>query len=485
MRKLKSSIFLLFVMTSISSCKNELRETEENCQCINDLDFVIEYYERNLPGFKDNVTPNTETTYNDLKERLKTEAEKVKNPSECFKITTYYVEFFRDNHSSIYMSPPRVDESNQDQLNTFINSDIYKSRETYNLSNDDIKQYPLEDIRGLYQTSDGTYTVAIIPNEGALRKYIGVITESKTKLWKKGQIKLELNPKSDGSYEAFVYMRNHGLQYNPNFKLVNGVLGDGWFKTLKPNFENPVVNNDWSFYIDVLNDDTAYLRIPTFSHDYSAKLDSLYKAAKPIIEKHPYLIIDVRNNGGGSDSNVNPLLDYIYTQPLKNDNVDIWVTRDNIAQWERWYEEDKKDTINYTKEDIQWYEEQIALMKSVPLNTFVNRSKGEDEVRKINPNKPKKVAILQNKYCASSCETLLFWGKQSTNTILVGENSGGYVGYGEVGNIKTPCYKYDLYTTMTRYQEERKYEVIGISPDYYLSYDKDWIEQTIDLLHIK
>lgn len=479
MRKVAIKSLLVFLL--FANCKENVNN-EEECQCTNELDFVIGYYERNLPGFKDNVTPETQATYKKLKGTLKAEAAKVDNPSDCFKITTYYVEFFKDNHSRINMSLPRVDESNDEELNAFLNSDAFKSRETYNLSEEETQQYPLDDIRGMYQTADGSYTVAIIPSEGALRKYIGVITDSKTKLWQKGQVKLELNPKADGSYEAFVYMRNHGLQYNPNFKLVNGILGDTWFKTSKENFENPVINNDWSFYVETLNDNTTYLRIPTFSGDYSAKLDSLYRIAKPLIESHPYLIVDVRNNGGGSDSNVSPLLDYIYTQPLKNDNVDLWVTKDNIAQWERWYEEDKKDTINYTKEDIKWYEEQIALMKNAPLNTFVNRSKGEDLVREVNPNKPKKVAILQNKYCASSCETLLFWGKQSTNTILVGENSGGYVGYGEVGNIKTPCFEYDLYTTMTRYEEERKYEVVGISPDHYLDYDKDWIQQTLKLL---
>ena len=45
------------------------------------------------------------------------------------------------------------------------------------------------------------------------------------------------------------------------------------------------------------------------------------------ISKYPAA---VRNNGGGSDRNASPLLKYIYTKPLEEDNVDLYVTKDNI-----------------------------------------------------------------------------------------------------------------------------------------------------------
>lgn len=121
-------------------------------------------------------------------------------------------------------------------------------------------------------------------------------------------------------------------------------------------------------------------------------------------------------------------------------------------------------------------------MQSVKNKTFITRSKGEiinlDTILK----NPVKVAIIMNKYCASSCETLLFWAKESDKTILVGENSGGYVGYGEISEVKTPNFSFDLGCTMTRYNKQREFEVIGISPQYYLTNKKDWIEQAIELL---
>lgn len=454
---------------------------QDNCTCTQDLEFVIGYYERNLPGFRDNVTPDTEATYATLKQDLLQASSDTQNKSNCFKLLVYYVEYFRDNHSKIIMSVPHVDETDATSLEAFFASEIYKARERYELQASDLKQYPMDDIRGMYQTADSTYTIAIIPNKGTLRDYIGVIVNAKTALWEKGQVKMELKSKPDGGFEAFVYMRNHSLYYYPDFKFRAGILGDSWFKQSKKERVNHSLKQR-AFDFKILQDSIAYLQIPTFSGDYSAMIDSVYKATATQIQNTPYLIIDVRNNGGGSDSNAAPLLDYIYTNPIQGDKVSLYVTEDNIKMWERWYKEIQQDPENYGKEDLKWFKREIKRMKRAKLNTFITRSKGKLHKQKLNPKRPKKVAIIQNKNCASSCETLLFWAKQSSNTILVGENSGGYVGYGEVGEVQTPCYQYTLYCTMTRYEAQRKYEVIGVAPEHYLDMDEDWVTQSIELL---
>ncbi len=455
---------------------------QEDCDCSSELRFVIDYYEKNLPGYKDNVHSGTSREYGQLKRSLRTEAQNAGNKLDCFKLLVYYVEFFKDNHSGISMSFPDIDESNQKELQTFYRSDVFNSREMHALRNNDLKQYPLDDIRGTYQTADTTYTIAVIPSEGAFRKYIGVVVGSKTPLWKKGQVKMEINPKEEGGYEAFVYMRNHSLRYYPDFSLSDGILGGVWFKSSLEEKVNYSELNGINTIFKLLDDETAYLRIPTFSSSQSAKLDSFYKAVAPQIKGKEFLIIDVRGNGGGSDHNVSPLLDYIYTQPIQTDKVDIYVTEDNIKTWERWYEEAKADKVNFNEDRLKWFENEIKKMKKADLNTFIPRNKGKKFKHKAPKDGPKKVAVLYNRYCASSCETLLFWAKQSEKTILMGENSGGFVGYGEVGTIATPCYGFDLRCTMTRYENQRRYEVIGVAPDHKLNNEKDWVKQALEIL---
>ena len=308
--------------------------------------------------------------------------------------------------------------------------------------------------------------------------------DSKSKLWERGQVKLELKkiPNSP-KYEAFIYLRNHSIEYRDDVSLESGILAGNWFKTSLDSYVNPAADASTEFSFSKLNDSIAYLRIPTFSSYNSAKIDSLYKASFPEIRKTSYLIIDVRNNGGGNDNNAAPLLEFMYTDPIKSDVIDVYVTPDNIKVWESWYQSAKQDTVNFKKENLLRLEEEIERQKKAEPYTFISRSKGGEVIRNYDKNDVKKVVIIQNRLSASSCESLLFWAMQSSKTILVGENSGGYVGYGEIGSVPTPCYEFALGCTMTRYREQRKYEAEGIPPDYYLNYDEDWVKQAIRLLN--
>ena len=457
---------------------------QNDCSCREELGFVVNYYEKNLPGFKDNVTPKTNKYYTLLKNNLLKSSSKVLNETVCFKLLTKYVEFFKDNHSSIRMKFPFVDENDPNQLKAFLASDLYKLREVKTIKTDHINQYPINEISGLYQTKDGTYTIAVFQDKTEFRDYVGVIVHSKTKLWKKGQVKLEFKKKPNSKlFEAFVYMKNHSLRYYHNFTFNDGILGGNWFKTSLKNKTFYGTDVSGVFDYKSLNDSIAYLKIPTFSSDKSAKIDSLYEAAFPDIRKKPYLIIDVRNNGGGNDENASPLLEFIYTNKIQQDTVEVYVTPDNIKVWEQWYEEAKSDPENYSKEDLAWFEDEISKQKQAEPFSFISRSKGGEMTKDFKPNAVKKVAIIFNRYSASSCESLLFWAMQSKKTILVGENSGGYVGYGEIGSVSTPCFKFELGCTMTRYRYQREYEADGIPPKYYLNNKKNWVDQTIDLLN--
>ena len=457
--------------------------SQTDCDCQNDLKYVINYYEHNLPGFKDNVTTALQADYDAFKSYLHQQSKGLDSKTRCYKLLVQYVEFFKDNHSSIYMQVPRVDENDSKQVADFLKSPHYKASENIKLTKAQQQQYPLDDIRGIYEIKDGTYTIAVIPNKTPLRDYVGIIIASKSPLWSPGQVKLELkkNPNTN-SYQGFSYLRNHAIRYHHNLSFKAGILGDSWFKTSLKERINHATDIENTFFYKQLDSQTAYIRIPTFSGGRSAKIDSLYKAAFPKIRNSKQLIIDVRNNGGGDDSNALPLLEFMYTQKIKTDKIDLYVTPDNIKMWERWYHNIKKDTLNYSKEDVRWFEDQISMQKTAKPYTFITRSESDYMEKEYPANAVQKVAIIYNKYSASSCESLLFWAMQSSKTILVGENSGGYVGYGEIGQVNTPCFDFALGCTMTRYETQRAYEAEGIPPNHYLDNATDWVEQTLKLL---
>jgi hypothetical protein len=48
----------------------------------------------------------------------------------------------------------------------------------------------------------------------------------------------------------------------------------------------------------------------------------------------PNLVIDVRNNGGGSDVTYSELIKFLYTGPIRIVGSNIWSSEDNIRKFE-------------------------------------------------------------------------------------------------------------------------------------------------------
>lgn len=456
----------------------------QNCKCENELNFVIDYIENNLPGFIDNVNESNKSQYEKFKKDLNISA--IKNCNDktaCLKTLITYVEFFRDNHTEIYDNNISIiDKADTVAVAQFRASDKFKSREKYNLKKLKIKANSINNIENIYQFADSTFTVAIVKDKKSWRDYVGVILESKSPLWVKGQIRFELKQKAKNTFDLFYYDEDHDMSFKKDVVFKDGILNNKLFNTSLQtrNFYNVDVPNKISF--SFLDDSTSYVRIATFSGNMSAELQSFYEKIDEHIKSKPYLIIDIRNNGGGSTDNAFPLLQYLYTKPFYNDNIDIYATQENIRKWENFYNKVKKDTVNYNKEFLDGWWDELERMKQAPHKTFIKRSEGEQIILdSILPN-PKKVAIIMNRNTASSAESFIFWARESDKTILVGENSGGYIGYGEISETETPNFKFTLGCTMTRYEKQRAFEETGVPPYFYLDNKSDWIEQTLKIL---
>jgi hypothetical protein len=88
---------------------------------------------------------------------------------------------------------------------------------------------------------------------------------------------------------------------------------------------------------------------------------------------------------------------------------------------------------------------------------------------------PKRVALVYNHNTASSAESFIFDALQSKKVITMGENSGGYTGYGNVFVVPVPGSDLTLGCTTTRYPLRRKFDSIGIRPSYHLNLDGNWL----------
>ena len=231
----------IFLALIVVLTTNVYSQTDTKCQ--KDFDFVVNYLEKNLPGFSDNVSETNLYEYKTLKSNLGDKIKDISDRNECAKYLVYYIEYFKDNHTLLRVRQRKsIDEKNHEKVKTFISSPVFKSRERFSLKRRHLRTRSLKDVRGIYETADSLYRVAVIPNKTKFRDYIGVIVKSKTKLWKKGQVKFEIKKKKDGLYEGFFYSKSHNIKYETTVPFNNGVLGDGWFKTNRKDKVNHSLN---------------------------------------------------------------------------------------------------------------------------------------------------------------------------------------------------------------------------------------------------
>ena len=229
-------------------------------------------------------------------------------------------------------------------------------------------------MRGIYETADSSYKVAVVKSKTKFRDFVGVIIDSKTKLWKKGQVKFELKEKSKNLYEGFFYSRNHSLSYKTVVPFNNGILGDNWFKSETQNKINHSLNLDRKTKFEV-KDDVAYLRIPTFSGNSFKELSKLYTESSAEIHKTPYLIIDVRNNGGGSDSNVRPLVDYFYTTPISiKEKLEVFASKEVNKLYKDSFADVMKDPEKVSPETIAYYRRILKTLEKKKMCLSLRRN---------------------------------------------------------------------------------------------------------------
>ena len=298
-------------------------------------------------------------------------------------------------------------------------------------------------------------------------------------------MKLELKQVNDSTLQVFSYLRNHSLAYDEVRFSKNSTDLPGWNKVLpasNPTSTEAISTDIFSFKI--LDSNTAYIAIRHFAGRYATMLDSAYKAVMPEIQKRPNLIIDVRNNGGGSDANYKALMPIIYTDPITNDVVDYYATPDNINAYTQLRDLYKSNPETYGKNGYMNWQYGIEKMEKAKPYSFTPMTGPTPSIAKYKPvtGYPQKIAIIYNRNCASSCESFLFEARNSKKVITVGENSGGYTGYGNVMSITTPCGN-NLGWTTTRYRNQRQYDFTGIPPQHRVPQNEtDWIEYARRLL---
>ena len=405
---------------------------------------------------------------------MREKAQQAENPKECKQVLEQYLDFFRDGHNSINLAI----KNDQEFERIPVSEDQFKT---------DYKKwdYNEDEIPGLWKWRE--YTVAILPDSQAgnrKRDFIGALLESNNKAWKPGDVLLELTKSQEEELDVSFFMPDHtemvmtGKKINAGQISIKG-MGD-WQKIW------PVVEIDeerrlfHTFHIGMI-DDVPYVRFPDFNVDPEEVVKAINSNHERLVNAD-FIVVDLRDNGGGSDYAYFPILPYILDGPIQMPHVGMWMSEDNLQP----YLEDQggkgkkpEDRTPKEKENYDWlmsYKDSLFYQKPGEYAyTYAT-----DTIY----TGPKKVAVLMNENSGSSAETFIFRAKQSDRVIFYGQNSAGVVDGFMVFSKNIGCFQLN-YPHAVRAPDvaDNPIDPYGLEPDVYLEQNVD--ELDFSLKHMK
>lgn len=445
---------------------------QAQCNCKEEFSKIKNHLESNYPGFKDKVTTSNIQKYKEYTAEKEQVAAQAKNKSQCYFIINQWMSYFNDKH-----------------LQTAINMEAIEKIDPLKLQSDfPIEKIALSDIvlkklektkgiEGIYAKKGEDFSMAVIKNKNLFRDYVAVVINSKDSTHENGSVLAELKEKSANKY-FLLYNSAHMLAF-ATIKPKNGELISGFVK----NGKEIVDNENYNFEAKFLNENTLYFNIPSFSWEAKPMVDSLFTAQKENLTITSNLIIDLRNNGGGSDDVYSFITPYLYTQPIKGIGVDMWTTPDNIKGWELILAQ-YPDLPAESRQEVQNLIDKMKLQ----INQNVNIVEDVIDSSYTRLLFPKNVVILINERCASTTEQFLLEARQSKKVTLMGQNTSGTLDYSNLRESDFCEMPYKLYAPTTR---SRRIDIgegidgIGIKPNIYLTKKQDWIQEALKFLKKK
>lgn len=444
----------------------------QDCDCTSNFEWVKQTFEENDAGFSYAIESKGEQAYQQHNQVFKEKVAQITNSIECTETLSEWLTFFRSGHIGISRLNNESSTGGEEKSNEAV-IESFKDWEKLEVDITEFKQYlnakKTHDFEGIWASEP--YEIGI-KKEG--EEYLGFIIKADGVYWTAGQIKLRINQDHSSTY----YMQDHSAQ---NFKSAE-LLGNNYlemgFITLErvtPKLKSdPLIEGYFKAmstsmpYFETIDEQTVYLRIPTFSGTEKPNIDSVIMANRAMILKTPNLIVDIRNNGGGSDRSFGELLPLLYTNPIRTVGVELLSTPLNN---QRMLDFINSEEWGLTEEEKKWAQE--AYDKLAPrIGAFVNLDTAIVDITTfdtIHPF-PQNIAIIINEGNGSTAEQFLLAAKQSRKVKLYGTTTAGVLDISNMYFVKSPCEEFGLSYSLSRSMRipEMTIDEKGIQPDYYI-----------------
>ncbi|ACU63763.1 S41 family peptidase [Chitinophaga pinensis] len=462
------------ISTFVVCCFIVLNISAQNtsCNCLSNLDTVISNTSANYAGFPDKTSGNKTTAYHNMVNALHKRANGITDPVTCFAIIKDYVAWFKDRHFDFSYAT----DSTQWRLSTFNEAQLRKSLLK--------KRQPLE---GIWTNPDSTLQIAIRQTPSG--NYEGIVIKSLDKKIPVGLVYCTINKTTRGySYEKYNYLTmDYPAQLQGGvLRLWNAELwGKVYPKEMNATEQTELATwKNYNFGLDFkqLDQQTAYLKIPTFSRDNLVQ--KLISDNDSIIRHTKYLIVDLRNNGGGNTGWAY-LLPYLMTQPIGQGNNYLRLSPKNtqrvLAEIKPLVENPIQDELKkyYTPSLVQQYQQ---IYKEMPLakTAFYTIPSVTIPLDSITPH-PVLIALVFDELCGSSTEYFFQVSKQSKKIIRYGTSTLGmmdYAGMPQSTPLPFKGYYLAIPDTKSSWTDTAPIDATGLQPEKDLSKipQTEWVD---------
>lgn len=430
----------------------------------NDKDFFLEKLKTNYPGYAEKINGKQFARF------LQTlESENIR---DTFRLLSLIALYFKDSHLLV-LDPYYVKhlDSGQNRQHATDN-EVY-----FNTKSIQKKKY-----EG-YWTNDYRNCVMVI-RQVSSKPYIlkGYVVESRKNVLPQGAVVCGLEQEKGGGFITDFADPLWGGRFYVRSRFVNDsvLITGGYGKWEKlPAYKAPLLAGLPAFSTRAsgksLDKDNFLLTIPENSSINTRIVDSIVKSNDEILRTTKNLVIDIRNNIGGSTRTYAPLLPYIYTGPIVKLSGYTYQNKEMIEQQQASLENRRKsgDSARARKAARE-------LKELIESKTGFILSPG-DTVRydSVMPF-PRHVALLVNYGCMSAAEMMIMDFRQSKKVTVFGQRTAGAIDYLDFYPVDMPSKKYTIYIPGSKRvipPGGKKYDGVGLDPDIPISDTvPDWID---------
>jgi hypothetical protein len=445
----------------------------QNCSCADNFVWLKETFEKNDAGFKYVIDKKGEADYKKHTDIYNEKVQTITDKELCAEALLEWLRYFRRGHLWLQSIAKKETPEKENIDNNKIRKQ-YKDWEKYAYNEKEFNSYITQlkspSLEGIWTSPPYKIGVRKVNNE-----YVGFIIEADGIYWSKSQVKFKIKDEN-GKLTAKYYMQDHSVSEIKEVKLIGNNYLSMEFVSLKRLF--PIFPTDISIdrylkyqstdipLFEKLSDKTVVLRIPSFDGSAKKQIDSVIVANMQTITKTENLIIDLQNNGGGSDESFEKLIPLIYTNPIRVVGMEFLSTTLNNKRMEE-FANDPDASVD----DKKWAREAYDKLNK-NLGKFVNIDSSIVDIETSDTmyNYPKKVGIIINGGCGSTTEQFILAAKQSNKVKLFGTTTFGSLDISNMFSVKSPCNDLELGYCLSKSFRIPDFTIDGkgLQPDYYL-----------------